>query len=279
MKDPSDVSRELKANEPDGEESANIHLRFAGGEECVEVPIPQGQQQVTAALPAARTLTAKITELAILEAEREGRSVSCRAGCGACCRQLVVVSPAEAQSLATLVAEMPAERQAIVRGRFEAALVHLEKVGLLDRQEPLGERHFILPDLPAGAPAAASLSARYWREQIACPFLEDESCSIHPERPLVCREYLVTSPAERCRDLFKEPVELVELPLHVPPAMVTLSNRVAGTPQESIPLVLSLEWAQAHPDALAGTSGGLELIRQLIAAIDEERPLEADAEC
>jgi Fe-S-cluster containining protein len=31
-----------------------------------------------------------------------------------------------------------------------------------------------------------------------CPFLEDESCSIHPDRPLVCREYLVTSPAELC---------------------------------------------------------------------------------
>ncbi|HEY5241787.1 MAG TPA: YkgJ family cysteine cluster protein [Polyangiaceae bacterium] len=30
-------------------------------------------------------------------------------------------------------------------------------------------------------------------ETVSCPFLEEESCSIHPDRPPICREYLVTS--------------------------------------------------------------------------------------
>jgi hypothetical protein len=34
---------------------------------------------------------------------------------------------------------------------------------------------------------------RYFLQGVACPFLEAESCGIHPDRPLACREYLVTS--------------------------------------------------------------------------------------
>ncbi len=41
---------------------------------------------------------------------------------------------------------------------------------------------------------------RYFHLGIACPFLEDESCSIHADRPISCREYLVTSPAVNCAD-------------------------------------------------------------------------------
>ena len=47
---------------------------------------------------------------------------------------------------------------------------------------------------------------------VPCPFLEDESCSIHPERPLVCREYLVTSPAALCAGPTQEGVTPVAVP-------------------------------------------------------------------
>jgi Fe-S-cluster containining protein len=210
-------------------------------------------------------------ELAVIAAENEGRSVSCRAGCGACCRQLVVISLAEARILAEVVAAMPAERQAIVRARFAAALAQLEAVGLLDRSEPLGSRHFILP-LPAeNVPVTLALAVRYWQEQIACPFLEDESCSIHPDRPLVCREYLVTSPAERCKRLYQEPIDTIELPVHVTPAMVAVVRKSAGVPLEAIPLVLALEWAEGNAHMLDRTTDGMQLIATLLEAIEEEQ--------
>jgi hypothetical protein len=55
----------------------------------------------------------------------------------------------------------------------------------------------------------------YFEPAIACPFLEDESCSIHPDRPLACREYLVSSPASACAHPSPESIERVDLPLLV----------------------------------------------------------------
>ena len=51
------------------------------------------------------------------------------------------------------------------------------------------------------------LGLEYFKPQIPCPFLEDESCSIYAERPFVCREYLVTSPAENCTTLNEGTIE------------------------------------------------------------------------
>ena len=189
------------------EQLANIHLQLAGQTRTVQVPIPVGEQKVMSLFPAARAMAHEIIDFAVQKVTEQGRSVSCCAGCGACCRQLVVISLAEAQALADLVASMPAERQSVIRERFAQALAKLEAAGLLDRQEPLGERHLIQPMPAPGSQVAPPLAWRYFQQQIPCPFLEDESCSIHPDRPIICREYLVTSPAERCARLFQEPIE------------------------------------------------------------------------
>lgn len=246
-------------------ETANIHLQILGETRTVEVPIPDGQQPVAALFPAARALAHEVIACAVRKAEEAGRSVSCCAGCGACCRQLVVISQAECESLSELVAAMPPERQAVIRERFAQALTRLEAAGLLDQREPLGERHLIQPMPAEGSRIAPPLAWRYFQQQIACPFLEDESCSIHPDRPLVCREYLVTSPAERCARLFEEPVNKIELPVYIANAMVQTIHHLTGAELESIPIVLALEWATAHPQALKQTTNGLELVQTLVA--------------
>ena len=74
-----------------------------------------------------------------------------------------------------------------------------------------------------------------------CPFLEDESCSIHPERPLVCREYLVTSPAELCAGPKQEGVTPVAVP------KVSLAAR--GLQEEKddwFPLAMLMAWARTR---------------------------------
>src|SRR5580765_6033385 len=108
---------------------------------------------------------------AVVEAAEAGKAVSCRKGCGACCRQLVPVSRTEGERLLQLVETMPAERRETLSARFAAAEAAIDRAGLKER----GQR------------SDRELSVAYFAQGIACPFLEDESCSIHPERPLVCR--------------------------------------------------------------------------------------------
>ncbi|HEX2757089.1 MAG TPA: YkgJ family cysteine cluster protein, partial [Thermoanaerobaculia bacterium] len=90
----------------------------------------------------------------------------------------------------------------------------------------------------------------YFRLGIPCPFLEEESCSIYADRPIVCREYLVTSPAANCADPKSGTIDQVELPGKVWTALARAGT--TGPPALFIPwvpLVIAPGWASAHPDA------------------------------
>ena len=124
-----------------------------------------------------------------IDAAVAGVATSCRAGCAACCRQLVPIAPLEARRLRQVVNEMnPAKRLATLT-RFAKARSRLDAAGLLD----------LLAD-PAAVPADGleMLGRQYLAENVACPFLVDERCSIYTDRPAACRGHAVTSPPSEC---------------------------------------------------------------------------------
>lgn len=120
-----------------------------------------------------------------------GREIRCRAGCDACCRQLIVVSPLEARPIAAFVAQRP-ELAARAAARIDG---WKDRLGgdpdLAERFREFDAAEGYLPSREGGA-----LEAAYWRAQIPCPFLEEGRCAIYPVRPFSCREhYVVTDPA------------------------------------------------------------------------------------
>ena len=106
----------------------------------------------------------------------------------ACCRQLVPFRRLRPGRWLASWKRCPSRGDTKSSSRFAAARQRLEEAGLWQRltrrQEWPEERRVAM---------GWNISARN-----PCPFLEDESCSIHRDRPLTCREYLVTSPAENC---------------------------------------------------------------------------------
>lgn len=254
----------------DASETANLHLDVHGKQLTLQVPIRLGPATLLDMLPTARALTEQTTRIALEQVQAEGKQISCRAGCGACCRQLVAISVVEAQALTNLVKAMPAERQAVIRERFAQAVRRLEAVGLLDAEEPKGGRSLLVPGQHDTAAARQELARRYFQQGIACPFLEEESCSIHPDRPMVCREYHVTSPAEHCGRLFEVPVDRVEVPLHVVEPLARTAHRTAKLSLHTIPLVLALEWSEANGAALSQPQDGMTLFRTFMSEIDQQ---------
>jgi Fe-S-cluster containining protein len=180
-----------------------------------------------AAIPAAEIVPALQGLVnAVVEAAERGKAISCRKGCGACCRQLVPVSRTEGERLLQLVEAMPAERRARLNARFAAAEAAIEAAGLKDRQ----------------GRSDRELSTAYFALGVPCPFLEEESCSIHPDRPLVCREYLVTSPAELCAGPAQEGVTPVAVP------KVSMAARgLQDEKDDWFPLALLQAWARSRP--------------------------------
>jgi Fe-S-cluster containining protein len=163
--------------------------------------------------------------------------VTCAKGCGACCRQIVPVSQAEARALGRLVAAMPEARRDHVRQRFRDALAALEVQGLLAEV-----------DAARATPGASArdLGLRYFKAGVACPFLEDEACSIHPERPLACRQYLVTSPPAQCADPVPGSIVPVPVPSRPSTALLLADTAESGVPW--LPLVYALIYHDEVPE-------------------------------
>ena len=116
-----------------------------------------------------------------------------------------------------------------------------------------------------------SVAKAYFRLGIPCPFLESESCSIHADRPLICREYLVTSPAANCAQPTDEDIERVALPMRLSPILRTLDNPAGPAKRPWTAIVLALELAETQPD-LSGRRPGPEWLTLLFDQLDD-RPV------
>lgn len=191
---------------PTSDQSVTGHgvLRIDGSRIPISLTVPTRPCAAEDLLPEIWRLADQITDHAAAKARRAGRTISCTKGCGACCRQMVPLSPAEARHIARVVSLLPSERAAEMRARFARAKATMAAAGVT----PTGH-----PDDDKAAYRAYGLS--YFRQGVSCPFLENESCSIHTVRPLVCREYLVTSPPAACAALGSGRVRQLPVPVRV----------------------------------------------------------------
>jgi len=219
----------------------------SGGPVRIEVPTSNGPLRAALPVPprplrlaelafGVLELSSKLIDIEAKRSEHEGASISCKKGCGACCRQLVPLSPAEAWLVADVVASMPSAKQGEVRAAFVTSLKQLAESPLRQLFEGVELRpEDVLPT-----------SIAYFELGIACPFLVDESCSIHAQRPSICREYLVTSPAQNCAVLGRAAIDRVPLHVRVSEALSRVSARMLAKPPEVVPLQFALVWAEEH---------------------------------
>lgn len=233
--------------------TANIKLKLGDDQLEISIEVPNGLAPQRSLLPIVQSLANTVVELAAEREEQEGHSITCRAGCGACCRQLVPISETEAFHIRDLIESLPESRRAAIQARFTAARKRLEETGMLER---------ILDCTRSGLQADRSLGIDYFHVGIPCPFLEDESCSIHPDRPVACREHLVTSPAEHCARPHALPVRGVRLPVRVWTALAAIDPVPEGSRcVRWVPLILAPEWADAHAEP--SWRPGPDLLREL----------------
>jgi Fe-S-cluster containining protein len=177
--------------------------------------------------------------------------------------------------LVETVAKMPADRRGVIEDRFEQAVGKLEEAGLLDRTAPRGRRRIIGMEPGKTAESGRAASARYFAQQIACPFLEDESCSIYADRPLMCREYNVTSERGLCRDFRNPGIRKVLLPLYSGGPLVRVAAQVAELEFTALPLTLALEWAKENGESMSVKRDGGMLYETWLASMgaSQEGPL------
>jgi Fe-S-cluster containining protein len=218
---------------------ATAELSLSGRRLQIEMTIPTKPTAPVKLLPLFQSLAEAVVSAAAESAEQEGLTISCRKGCGACCRQLVPIAPVEARRLRDLVNDMPEPRRSEIHARFAAARGRLQESGLLEK---------LLSPVRRSQKEAQEFGLEYFYQGIACPFLEDESCSIHSDRPIACREYLVTSPANNCSAPTAETVQCLKLPGKVSGVVRRLNDPPGSQQAPYVPLIMALEWAENAPD-------------------------------
>ena len=160
------------------------------GTRAAFVAVPSSPVEAADVVPALHTLGDALVSESAAAIDRERGGITCRFGCTACCYQLVPVTDMEARFLNKTVDSLPVDQSDAVRANATAVVRDLEAEGLLSEMGRFDQ--LSRSDLE-------SLTLRYFRMHAPCPFLDGETCSIYEQRPLACREYLVTSPSECCR--------------------------------------------------------------------------------
>ncbi|MFT3766432.1 MAG: YkgJ family cysteine cluster protein [Minicystis sp.] len=223
-----------------------------------DVEVPAGKTTPRRLLPVFQSLAETMIERAVAHVAAEGKSISCERGCTACCHQLVAVSPMEARTLREIVEAMPEAEKAALLARFAAARARLVEGGLLGR---LGDVSW-----DDDEDAYNALTIAYFALRIPCPFLgADGGCTIYDDRPLVCREHLVTTPAKSCANAAAGTVQAVPLSGQISRGLSNLEPARAGKRAPWTPLPLALEWARAHPEGVPARTG-VQLMQDFFTA-------------
>jgi hypothetical protein len=107
---------------------------------------------------------------------------------------------------------------------------------------------------------------------VPCPFLVEESCSIYEHRPLSCREYLVSSPAEHCKRPSPETISMVPVPVKLSEILYCCGDGAGYDRTRWVPLVLALEWAAAHADVPQPRWPAPALFENILKRIGPDEP-------
>jgi Fe-S-cluster containining protein len=240
---------------------ATYTLRFptVNGRVAMQVQVPRGPMRLRDLVPIAQRVSQHHVDRALVLEKKEGREVSCRRGCVACCRQIVPISAPEAFRLADHVLALGGKRRDRILARIDATESAIQAAGLLEELEALAaDTH----DDPR------SLAARYFDHHIACPFLVDEeSCGVYVDRPLVCRHYAVTTPASWCSSPTLHQIRIVPMPQPLSRTLSEATAALTGEPPAMIPLSTAMRWVDAHADVGFLEWPGMEVMGALLRAL------------
>jgi len=171
------------------------------------------------------------------------------------------VTPVEAYALWQLIENMPESRRTAIRENFAENVATLRAENLFD----------VYMDRPQSIRQedALPIARRYFALGLVCPFLTEDACGIYHDRPFVCRQYLVTSPPEMCKNPFDESIRGISMPVRFAHAMLDTSSKFLGVPQATIPLALALEYVDRHRAELERTFPSEPVFRDAITKLSE----------
>jgi len=196
-------------------------------------------------VPLARAVSDTVCSALVDASAGDGQPVQCRKGCSDCCSYLVPLSIPEVFRLWEELSAMGADAASGVLNRCFAC------------EEKILDAHTLGKLAISDSFEAPEISRWYAQLQMTCPFLSHGLCRIYQQRPLACREHLVTSAAALCKSSPENVPHTVEMPVSVLEALGQLAAEAEQAEVEAVML----------PLAFTGIENGLDRSRRTWPAI------------
>ena len=253
-----------------GATTISLELDILGKPVCFELKVANVQARLSDIAPLARTLSAKLVTTTLDRLRAEGKNVPCRKGCSACCHYLVPLSVPEVFRLAEDLSAMPASESGnLMRSSLDTART------ILDRMPA---------DFTMAESAQADESVRskqlgdwYARLGLACPFLSDDLCVLYEQRPIACREHMVTSSARSCDLKSTDEQDVVKMPVSVLECLGRLTAELEQADVEAVMLPLALPWAQENIERSERTWPAVTVLERFVEILQSTAEASASA--
>lgn len=214
----------------------DFELDFAGKTVPFRVNVTAERARLADIVPLARAISSKMVSAVLENLDENGQFVPCRKGCSACCSYLVPLSIPEVFCLREELLAMPADfRINFLRPCLDAA----EKI--------LGNRPqtFCLDSISQSDQTNISQIGKWYAElKLDCPFLSNGSCSLYEQRPLACRENIVTSSAIACATDHGTGPDVVQIQVSILEALGLLTAELEQSDVEAAMLPLAFAWVE-----------------------------------
>jgi Fe-S-cluster containining protein len=218
-----------------------------------QVDVPDSPLGLSDLAPPIFSLCDGIVGLAVGNTVRSGHTVSCKPGCGVCCRQMVPVSIPEAFYLWHETLLPGCKPPDFFNKNFLTAKSSLERGGLWAKLEEC-----------SSGKEQVEAAADYWKLSVDCPYLVNGSCAIHSLRPCACREYNVLSNAEFCARPLDATIKRLTIHRKMTTALAKAAGHILSRPPLLIPLVMVPQWCDQNKELDEMRWAGIQLFELLL---------------
>jgi Fe-S-cluster containining protein len=157
----------------------------------IVLDVPRRRLRLAQIVPIAYRIDEAMLAASVTHAQTAGQTVYCKPTCTHCCKYVVGFSYPEACYLLDVLTTLDEPRRSRLVQWFRDMNARIEAEGIA-----------AVVETAASMDAGLSYLGQWLHEQgIACPFLEDDLCSIYEHRSTTCRDYVSLSPPQTCADL------------------------------------------------------------------------------
>jgi len=214
----------------------------------IRIGVREGDAKLADLAPMARALSSRITDIGVRHFENKGETIPCRKGCAACCHYIVVLTAPDAFCLIEQVLTMPQQQRKKVIKSFGKA------------NEWFGQQH-------SGNPLQTGVLPWYCELRYPCPFLHENQCTIYENRPIACREWMVTGTNHQCLNGNK--VKRILPSIHIGDVLKHLAVKLEDKTTEDVIFPTVFEWYSHNIDRSKRTWPAKMMVEQFVEILNK----------